>query len=152
MNRGNKMNDSMLDKSATKRDLEKLGNELTDNLATKDELKKLELTTKEEFKKVATKEELKKLELTTKKEFKKVDKRINNLTQIIVQMQHQMTLLETKADAERKFNIIITMIDGLTQKVTDFQTEMRAGERTFQRHEDKLENHERRIESLEMNL
>ena len=130
LNKGYEMNNSIMDKPATKQDIENLRYELISKMATKEELKKL-----------ATKDELKKL-----------DKRIDNLTRAVGQMQNQITLLETKEDAERKFNIVINAIDGLARNVTDFQVEMRSSERTFQRHEDKLENHEKRIESLEMSM
>ena len=137
-----------MDKPATKQDIENLRQELTNNMATKDELKKL--ATKEEIKKLATKDELKKLELFTKEEFKKVDKRLNSISQAVSQIQYQMTFFETKDESDRKFNVLLTSIDGLTQKITDSQTEKAAAEHTFQRHERKLENHEERIEQLEM--
>jgi len=142
------MNNSLMDKPATKQDIENLRQELTNNMATKDELKKL--ATKEEIKKLATKDELKKLELFTKEEFKKVDKRLNSISQAVSQIQYQMTFFETKDESDRKFNVLLTSIDGLTQKITDSQTEKAAAEHTFQRHERKLENHEERIEQLEM--
>jgi len=82
------MNNSLMDKPATKQDIENLRQELTNNMATKDELKKL--ATKEEIKKLATKDELKKLELFTKEEFKKVDKRLNSISQAVSQIQYQM--------------------------------------------------------------
>jgi serine/threonine protein phosphatase PrpC len=138
------MNNSELEKPATKIDIEDLRQEMLSKMTT--------MATKEELKKLATKQELKKFELATKEEFKKQNKKIDNLARVVGQMQHQMALFETKEDADRKFNILITAIDGLTKKVTDFQIEMRAGERTIQRHEAKLENHEQRIESLENHL
>ncbi|MBC8183457.1 hypothetical protein H8E88_20385 [candidate division KSB1 bacterium] len=162
------MNNSIMDKPATKRDIENLRQELTGKMATKDELKKLELVTKEEIRKLATKEEVKKLatkddlknlatkdelkKLATKDELKKLEKRMDNVSSAVSQIQYQLTFFETKEESDRKFNILLTAIDGLTQKVTDFQTEKAAGEHTFQRHERKLENHEERIEQLEMSM
>ena len=87
-----------------------------------------------------------------KEESKKLQNKTDNIVQKIVRMEYQMSLFETKEDADRKFDILLTAIDGLTKKVTDFQTEIRSSERTFQRHEEKLENHEKRIDSLEMSL
>ena len=173
------MNNSIMDQPSTKQDIENLRHELIGKMATKDELKKLELVTKEEIKKLATREEIKKLatreeikKLATKEEikklatrdelkklkslteekFNKVDKRLDKLSSAVSQIQYQMTLFETKEESDRKFNILLTAIDGLTQKVTDYQTEKAAGEYTFQRHERKLENHEKRIEQLEMSM
>jgi len=64
------MNNSIMDQPSTKQDIENLRHELIGKMATKDELKKLELVTKEEIKKLATREEIKKL--ATKEEIKKL--------------------------------------------------------------------------------
>jgi len=177
LNKGCEMNDSIMDKPATKRDIENLRQELTGKMATKEELKKLatkeeikklatkeeikklatkeeikKLATKEEIKKLATKEEIKKLESLTKKEFKRVDKRLDTLSSAVSKLQYQMSFVVTKDEFDKKLDHLLTAIDGLTQKITDSQTEKAAAEHTFQRHERKLEDHEQRIEQLEISV
>jgi len=48
-----------------------------------------------------------------------------------------------------KFDVVLTAIDGLSGQINDVKTEKAAGEHTFKRHENKLNNHETRIEKLE---
>ena len=152
------MNDSIMNQPATKRDLENLRLELTGQLSSKEEIKKL--ATKEELKKLATKEELKneirKLatkedlkKLVTKKEFAKQQKSFDKLTSIVFDNQRRLDLLETKEDANKKFNLLVGMIDGLTKKVELIITEMKATNHALNRHENRLENHEDRIDTLE---
>ena len=160
------MNDSIMNQHSTKQDIEDLRIELTGKLTSKEELKKFatkedlkKLATKEDLKKLATKEEIKKLatkeelkKLATKKDFKHQQKQIDNLFIEVRRQREQIFLLETKEDADKKFNILLSAIDGIVKKIDDDRIERKAGEYALKRQDKRLENHEKRIKSLEMNL
>lgn len=112
------------DELATKKDLIELKKELMDKLATKEELKKL-----------ATKEELQKVE--------------NKFIGEIVKIKSEIATLETKADAEKRFNLIIQAIDDLAAKIDSYKAEKTAIDHALIRHDTRLEDHEHRIQKLE---
>ncbi|OGC01997.1 hypothetical protein A2V82_12650 [candidate division KSB1 bacterium RBG_16_48_16] len=125
------MDDLMKERPATIQDIDNLRQELLSKLASKEEIKKL--ATKEEIKKLATQESL------------------DNLAAIVFQQQHQMSLLETKEDANKKFDLVMSAIDGLAKNIENHYIELKSGDSTFRRHERQLENHEDRIKVLEGN-
>jgi predicted nuclease with TOPRIM domain len=129
----------------TYEDLEALKRELLNKLAKKKEL--IRLATKDDLKGLATKEEL--TRLATKEELKKLDEKTDRIIGIIIQMQDQMSGMETKTDAERKFNNLMNAIDQLTQKFDDLITEKSAIDHGLIRHESRLDDHEVRIHNLE---
>jgi len=152
------MTDNQGDMYATKKDLESTKQELLAKLASKEELKKL--ATKEELKKLATKEELKQLatkedikKFVTKAEFNKSHSLLRaDITKLqigYIQILERMETLETKENADRRFNLLMQAIDGLAAKFDSDKIERAASAHTFMRHESKLENHEKRITKLE---
>ncbi len=126
----------------TNKDMDTLKEELLRKLASKEELKKL--ATKEELKKLATKEELKKL--ATKDELHQVE---NKLIKEIIKIKTEIATLETKADAEKRFNLIMQAIDGLAAKIDSYNTEKAAVDHSLKRHDTQIEDHEHRITKLE---
>ena len=158
----------LLDKLSRK---EELKQEVA-KLATKEELKQevAKLATKEELNqavaKLSTKDELKKLEVRferlenqvvtntgsingLKKEVSFNSTRIDALTKEIVSLRSDMTLLETKADADKKFHALMNAIEGLAAKLDDYKVEKAATDHTLLRYGKQLENHEKRITNLE---
>jgi len=160
-----------LDSPATKRDLEKLVSRkefrrAIARLATKEELKKLatkkelkKLATKEELKKLATKEELKKLatkeelkKLATKEELKRLEERLR------LEIRFSSGITEEKIKEE--FNKKLTETESrILEAIDDFAKEIEASreERTivaYQTERDRkmLEDHDRRIKSLEQKV
>ena len=151
-----------LDSPATKRDLEKLVSRkefrrAIARLATKEELKKLatkkelkKLATKEELKKLATKEELKKL--ATKEELKRLEERLR------LEIRFSSGITEEKIKEE--FNKKLTETESrILEAIDDFAKEIEASreERTivaYQTERDRkmLEDHDRRIKSLEQKV
>ena len=139
-------------------------------LATKDELdqKISTLATKEELDQkistLATKEELdqKIAPLATRKALEVVANQVATNTQDISEMKGDMKVLkwemgqmredikslETKFD--RKFDILITAVDGIAKELSDMRTEKVATEHVLNRHETQIENHEKRIHKLEL--
>lgn len=119
-----------------------------DSVATKDDLKKL--ATKDELKKLATKSELKKL--ATKDELKKVDQKVDRVITAVVNIQHDLTKFETKADADRRFDLLMQAIDGLAGRIDDYMVEKAATDHALTRHDNLFEDHEKRIKNLETNI
>ena len=151
----------------TTKDLEAVKQELLDKLATKEEISKLatkeemsKLATQEEMSKHATKDELKLVEIRLEKLEKSVDflagqvtrnsDDIQRLTVEVVDMKQEMGLLESKADADHKFNLIMQAIDGLAAKIDAMHTEKAAFDHGLNRHETILSDHEKRISTLEV--
>ena len=107
---------------ATKKDLEKTRQELLEKLATKEELKQA-------FAKLATKKELGKLGAKFDKLAGQIIKKSADIEIIKVQIIHILARLdeqETKADADRKFDLIMQALDGVVAKIDDFQVEKAA--------------------------
>lgn len=162
------MNKSM-EEPATKKDLAELKRELLAKLATKEELKKLatkdelkKLATKDELKKLATKEELKKFatkedlkKLATKEDLKRFvtievhQKSENKLYSEIIRLEEKLNLFETKADATKKFNIIMKALDKISARIDSYYIEKAAMDHALQRHELRIDDHEQRIQRLE---
>jgi len=49
--------------------------------------------------------------------------------------------METKEESDRKFNMLLNVIDGLAKRMDDIFIAMKAERHTFQRHENQLDNH-----------
>lgn len=75
--------------------------------------------------------------------------RIDRLVVEVVNIREDMKLLETKADADKKFHLLMAAIDGLAKKIDSYQTEKSAVNHALTRHENKLDNHEERLKKLE---
>ncbi|MCI0496387.1 hypothetical protein L0Z72_15380 [candidate division KSB1 bacterium] len=116
-------------KLATKEEL----NQAVAKLATKDELRQAvaKLATKEELKqavaKLATKEELKWEINELRREIKQIDERHN-----------------------QRYEKILVTLDGIAGLLQNGRVEKAATEATFQRHKRTLDDHEHRIEQLEL--
>jgi len=57
--------------------------------------------------------------------------------------------LATKAEMNKKFDQVLTAVDGLAKSVKDFQAEMASNQGAHDRMSDKMNNHEVRIKKLE---
>jgi GTP1/Obg family GTP-binding protein len=112
--------EKLVDKETHKQDLENLKRELLDKLVDKD-------TYKKDLAKLATKDLL-------RWEIHEVRKDLNDF----------------KEETNQKLDMLLSAIDGLAKLITNGQVEKAASEATFQRHEQWLEDHERRIERIEM--
>jgi hypothetical protein len=133
-----------LDSPATKKDLEKL--------VSRKEFRRAiaRLATKEELKKLATKEELKKL--ATKEELKRLEERLR------LEIRFSSGITEEKIKEE--FNQKLTQTESrILEAIDDFAKEIEASreERTivaYQTERDRkmLEDHDRRIKTLEQKV
>ena len=65
------------------------------------------------FDSVATKDDLK--NLATKDELKKVDQKVDRVITALENIQYDLTKLETKADADRRFDLLMQAIDGFLE-------------------------------------
>jgi len=129
----------------TSQDLESLKQELLKKLAAKEELACL--STKDDLTPFAMKEDL--TSLATREELNKLDEKSDRIIGIILRMQDQMEGMETRVDMERKFNLLMNSIDGMTQKFDALFTEKAAIDHSLIRHENRLDDHEQRIVELE---
>ena len=136
---------------ATNQDLkntvESSKNELLEKLASKKELK-------QEVSKLAIKGELKNLEKRFEALTKKVEKNSADIVELrieIVHMREDMKKLKIKEDADKKFYTLLHAIEGLAAKIDAYQAQKAATDHALQRHDNKLENHEKRIGKLEIN-
>jgi hypothetical protein len=84
--------------------------------------------------------------LATKEELKKLDDRFAG---IFIRMQEKIEAMETKEEADRKFNILMNATDHLTSLVENQSTEKAAIDHGLTRHKNRLDEHERRIVELE---
>ncbi|MCU0644012.1 MAG: hypothetical protein MUC94_07090 [bacterium] len=131
---------------ATKTDLDVLKHELLDKLVDKDQHQKdmAKLATKEELNqavaKLATKEQLNQAvaKLATKEELKW---EINELRREIKQIDERHN---------QRYEKIIVTLDGIAGLLQNGRVEKAATEASFQRHERTLDDHEHRIEQLEL--
>jgi hypothetical protein len=161
------MTNTIKNNPITAKELKAVKQELLEKLATKEEISKLatkeeisKLATKEEMNKHATKDELRLVEIRLEKLEKSVDllaaqvtrnsDDIQRLTVEVVDMRQEMALLETKADADRKFNLIMQAINGLAAKIDAMHTEKAAFDHGLNRHETILSDHEKRTSTLEV--
>lgn len=124
------------------------------NYITKKELKE---TTQELFDKIESR--------VSKKEFRSEMKRVDSSIEMLVTQVSKNTLeiktlrgdmndrfLEIDnrfAEMNSKFHMVLTAIDGLSGQIKDMSTEKAAGEHTFRRHENRLNNHETHLEKLD---
>ncbi len=88
----------------------------------------------------------------TKDELKKVDQKVDRVITVIENIQHDLTKFETKADADRRFDLLMQAIDGLAGRVDDYMVEKAATDHALTRHDNLFENHEKRIKKLETNI
>ena len=159
------MNISNPETVATKKDLIQTKEELLGKWAFKDELKQeaSKLATKKELiqtketllNKVTSKDELKQevSKLATRKELYEVEHRLDaRLTRVeiaVVDIQQHMKGLETKEDANKKFNILVGMIEALTARMDAGFAERATLHHALNRHDNQLADHEKRISRLE---
>jgi hypothetical protein len=146
---------------ARKRDLQELKHDILtsrkDNLQElkNDILSSRKQDIKEAVAHLATKEELKRAvaQLATKEELHAVEKRLDTrLTRVelaVVDIRAEMKTFETKEDADKKFKILVGMIEGLAARLDTAKTERAAILHALYRYDVKLENHEMRISKLE---
>jgi len=76
----------------------------------------------------------------------KTDQTVERMAIRIVQMEQAM---ETKADAQRRYDGIMNVLDKIMKRFDIYDSERAAGEYTFRQHEAKIENHEKRLLLLE---
>jgi len=126
-------------------------------LATKEELdqKIATLATKEELdQKIATLATKEALEVVARqgaintRDISEMKGDIKVLKWEMGQMREEIKSLETKFD--KKFDVLITAVDGIAKELMDMRTEKVATEHVLNRHETKLENHDKRIRKLEL--
>ncbi len=67
----------------------------------------------------------------------------------IVQMEQAM---ETKADAQRRYDGIMNVLDKIMKRFDIYDSERAAAEYTFRQHEARIENHEKRLVVLEQKV
>lgn len=167
------MNKKFLDQPVTKSEFEKAIKHLVTKtefqaeikkLATKEDLKGF--ATKEDLKRFATKKDLEKLAITTDKKIEKLNQKFDWLAAKVMANTEKLELMETKEDANKKFNIIMNRLDGIVKLLEDFRIEMKAMNAAIARMEKKLEgekdrndiqdeqlkDHEHRISKLETDL
>ena len=58
-------------------------------------------------------------------------------------------MFETKADASKKFNIIMMALDKISARMDSYYIEKAAMDHALQRHETQIDDHEHRIQRLE---
>lgn len=103
--------------------------------------KELEATEQELLGRLASKDDLK--QFATKKDFEIIASQVVNLTHRMTTVENQLSVVQDTT------NLILETVDGIAKKFDDAQTEKAATNHTFRRHENPLENHEERIETLE---
>ncbi|MFQ5637395.1 MAG: hypothetical protein ACE5IR_05320 [bacterium] len=147
--------------NVTKQELENTKQELLDKLVTKKEFRTEidKLVTKTEFR-----SEIKRLdgsiELLANQvgkntlEIQKLRGEMNGLHSEMNGLRGEMAELrsevdELRTDMNNKFNTVLSAIDGLAGQIRDMHTEKAAGEHTFRRHENRLDEHDLRIKKIE---
>ncbi len=103
--------------------------------------KELDMTKQELLGRLACKEDLK--QFATKKDVEILAIQIANLTQRMISVENQLIAVQDTS------NLILEIVEGIAKKIDDAQTETAATNHTFRRHENRLKNHEERIETLE---
>jgi hypothetical protein len=127
------MNHSGQNDRLTKEDLDALRQELLAKLASKEEIAKL-----------ATKEEISKL--ATKEEHAKLRESFDRLAGKFVSLEIHV---ETKEDANKKYNSLMNAIDGLAKNFDDYRIEKIAADAEFRRQQKQIDDHEKRITRIE---
>jgi len=136
--------------SVTKSDLEAFERRQKASFVSKTEFKRkiATLVTKAEFKreiaKLATKEELE----IVRKKLDDVASQVALNTTDIRELKQNLARVESTMNA--KLDVVLQAIDGLAGKIDRPQTEQAAVLHSLSRHDRQLDDHERRIEKLEV--
>jgi len=138
----------MEDNIATKADLKKTG----DALHSKIDSVKTELHSKIDSVKTELHSKIDSVKIELRTEIASVN---NNLQKDIERVAIQVVqvsndLHEFKQETREQHNTVMNAIDGLARLVTNGQTERAAVDHALRRHDHTLENHESRIQVLEM--
>ena len=149
--------------SVTKSDLKAFEQRQNASLVSKTEFKRkvATLVTKAEFKreiaKLATKQELQReiAKLATKEELEIVRKKLDDVaSQLALNTtdirELKQNLAKVESTMNTKFDVVLQAIDGLAGKVDSYRTEQAAALHGLSRHDRQLDDHERRIEKLEV--
>ena len=139
------------------------------DVATKKDLKNLQIDFKKELSKYATKEELKELEtrlinkLASKESVEIVAAQVLKNSNDISELKSEVVILNKKMDSgfeqlgsrldslENKFGVMMNAIDGIARDLKDGKTEKAAVDHSLNRHEQRIDDHETRINKLERN-
>lgn len=98
------------------------------------------MTKRELLGRLASKEDFE--QFITKKDVGILAIQIANLIQRMTSVENQLSA------AQDTSNLILEIVDGIAKKFDDAQTENTAINHTFWRHENRLEDHEERIETI----
>lgn len=158
-----KMENMSTNEKVTRKDLFELEERLTKKLVSKEEFeqKTAEIATKEELRqegaKLATREAVDVLANQVAKntiditgirsDVKKINRRLDGMQNHIEKMDHKINGLDKKLDD--KFNTVLDAVDTVLREVTNNRTEKAAIDHALIRHDDRFENHEKRIRKLE---
>ena len=82
-----------------------------------------------------------------KTELQTINLRIDRMQDRIEKMDDKIDRLDEKLDY--KFNLVLNAVDNVLKEVTNNRTEKAAYGHTMNRHEGRIENHEKRIKKLE---
>lgn len=147
------------EQTVTKGDLKALESRLKSNSVSKSEFKRevAKLATKEELQrevaKLVTKEEFKReiAKLATKEELEIVRRRLDEVaSQGALHVIDIQELKQNIVSMNTKLDVVLQAIDGLAGKVESYKTEQAAVLHSLSRHDRRLDDHERRIEKLEV--
>jgi len=136
--------------SVTKSDLKAFEQRQNASLVSKTEFKRkvATLVTKAEFNreiaKLATKEELE----IVRKKLEDVASQVALHTTDIRELKQNLARVESTMNT--KFDVVLQAIDGLAGKIDSHMTEHAAVQHGLSRHDRQLDDHERRIEKLEV--
>ncbi|MBD3288846.1 hypothetical protein GF337_08600 [candidate division KSB1 bacterium] len=145
---------------ATKKDLENLKIELSSDLkkdlrkyATKTDLKNLHIDFKKELTKYATKEELKELETRLIDQLASKES-VSIIATQVLKNSDNITALHKLVDElsdslDNKFEAMMTLLDAIARDLKDGKTEKAAIDHSLNRHEQRIDDHEMRIDKLE---
>jgi len=103
--------------------------------------KELEMTKQELLGRLASKEDLK--QLATKKDFEIIASQVSNLTHRMTSVENQLSVVQDTS------NLILETVADIAKKFYDAQTEKAATNHTLRRHENRLEDHEKGIKTIE---
>jgi len=138
--------------SVTKSDLEAFERRQKASFVSKTEFKR-------EIAKLATKEELQReiAKLATKEEFDVVRKKLDEVADQVVLnttdiRELKQNLARVESTMNTKFDVVLQAIDGLAGKIDSHQTEQAAVLHSLSHHDRQLDDHERRIEKLEVGV
>lgn len=98
------------------------------------------MTKRELLGRLASKEDFE--QFITKKDVGILAIQIANLIQRMASVENQLSV------AQDTSNLILEIVDGIAKKIDDAQTENATTNYAFRRHENRLEDHEERIETI----